>query len=135
MYELWTRSHVVVFSLKFRLCLICIHQWRLCNQNVLEISIHAIYVFFFFFFPSCVKILPSPLLTAREALRNHEYVLYWWFLWSLGFCYTFSFMNIQPTIKILLPTLQKAMDSGTVRIEKHSWNTPDDVWWHPNQHF
>lgn len=69
---------------------------------------------------SYVKILP--LLTAREALRNHEYVLYWWFLWSLGFCYTFSFMNIQPTIKILLPTLQKAMDSGTVRIEKHSWN-------------
>lgn len=78
--------------------------------------------FFFFFFPSYFKILPSPLLTAREALRNHEYVLYWWFLWSLGFCYTFSFMNIQPTIKILLPTLQKAMDSGTVRIEKHSWN-------------
>lgn len=40
----------------------------------------------------------------------------------VGFCYTLSFMNIQPTIKVLLPTLQKAMDSGTVRIEKHSWN-------------
>lgn len=31
-----------------------------------------------------VKILPSPLLTALEALRNHEYVLDWWFLRSLG---------------------------------------------------
>lgn len=106
-------------------------KWRLCNQNVLEISIHAIYDLFFF--PS-VKILPSPLLTAHEALRNHEYVLYWWFLWSLGFCYTFSFTNIQPTIKILLPTLQKAMDYK-------DWNTflkchaSQTLWWHPNQHF
>lgn len=69
-----------------------------------------------FCFPSHVKILPSPLLTAHEALRNHESVLYWCFF------YTFSFMNQQPTVKILQPTLQEAMDSATIRTTKHSWN-------------
>jgi len=64
MDELRTRSHNDVLLFFHN----CIHQCKLCNQNALEISIYDFVK---------LKTLPSPLLTALEALRNHEYVLDW----------------------------------------------------------